>query len=171
LSGFAILLGLFLKPLGLCAEFNSASNGAIFTRSHWPKSVTCAQNTGFTWGFSRYLLSRFTILLGLFLKLLELGAKFNSAPNGAIFTRDHRPKSAIYGQNTDFHIGFSRYLLSEFAIVVGLLLKPLGLGAKFHSAPNTSGLRSNPSRIANPDKKKPNLVLTLPTYFIFKNFY
>jgi len=153
LSRFAILLGLFLKPLGLCVEFNSALNGAIFNRGHGTKSTTCTQNTGFPWEFSRYLLSRFAILLGLFLKPLELRAEFNSASNGAIFTRYHRPKSAIYDQNTDFHIGFSRYLLSEFAIVVGLLLKPLGLGAKFHSASNPSGLRSNPSRIAIPDKK------------------
>jgi len=53
LSGFAKILGLFLKRLGLCAAFNSASNGAIITRDHWAKSVTCAQNTGFPWGFSK----------------------------------------------------------------------------------------------------------------------
>ncbi len=47
LSGFAILLGLFLKRLGLDAELNSASNGAISTRGHRRKSATCAQNTGF----------------------------------------------------------------------------------------------------------------------------
>jgi hypothetical protein len=98
LSGFAVLLGLFLKPLGLCVEFHSASIGAIFTRGHQPKSATCAQNTGSPWGFSRYLLSRFAILLALF-------------------------------------------------------LKPLGLDAKFNSSPNPGGLRSNPSNIANPDRK------------------
>ncbi len=38
------------------------------------------------------------------------------------------------------------------------------LDAEFNSAPNPSRFRNNPSRIANPDKKKPNLVLTLPTY-------
>jgi hypothetical protein len=82
LSGFAILLGLFLKPLELDAELNSASNGAIFTRDHWAKSVTCAQNTGFPWGFSRYLLFRFAMLLGLCLKPLGLDAKFNSESTG-----------------------------------------------------------------------------------------
>ncbi len=35
--------------------------------------------------------------------------------------------------------------------------------AEFNSASNPSRFRNNPSRIANPDKKKPNLVLTLPT--------
>jgi hypothetical protein len=48
-------------------------------------------------------------------------------------------------------------LLSEFALVVGLSLKPLRLGAKFNSAPNPSGLRSNPSNIANPDRKYPEI--------------
>ncbi len=67
LSGFAILLGLFLKPIGLGAEYNSASNGAIFSRGHRTKSATCAQNTGFL-EFSRYLLSEFAIVVGLFLK-------------------------------------------------------------------------------------------------------
>ncbi len=106
LSGFAILLGLFLKPLGLCVEFNSASNGAIFNRGHGTKSTTCTQNTGFPWEFPRYLLSRFSILLGLLLTPSGLCAEFNSASNDVIFTRDHRPKSAIYGQNTDLHTGF-----------------------------------------------------------------
>src|SRR5437870_5537424 len=77
LSEFATLLGLFLKPLRLGAEFNSASNGAIFTRGYRTKSATCAQNTGFPRGFSRYFLSGFATLLGLFLKPLELGAEFN----------------------------------------------------------------------------------------------
>jgi hypothetical protein len=35
--GFAILLGLFLNPLGLGAEFHSALNGAIFTRGNQQK--------------------------------------------------------------------------------------------------------------------------------------
>jgi hypothetical protein len=38
------------------------------------------------------------------------------------------------------------------------------LDAELNSAHNPSGFRNNPNRIANPDKKKPNLVLTLPTY-------
>jgi hypothetical protein len=47
LSEFAIVVGLFLKSLGLSAEFNSTSNGVIFSRGHRTKSATCAQNTGF----------------------------------------------------------------------------------------------------------------------------
>ncbi len=89
LSGFAILLGLFLKLLGLGAEFHSASNGGIFNRGHRTKNTTCAQNTGFPREFSRYLLFRLAILLGLFLKSIGLDAEFNSALNGAIFSRGH----------------------------------------------------------------------------------
>ncbi len=102
LSGFAILLGLLLKPLGLCVEFNSASNSAIFDRGHGTKSTTCTQNTGFPWEFSRYLLFRFAIILGLFLKPLRLCAEFNSASNGPIFTRGHCAKSVTCAQNTGF---------------------------------------------------------------------
>jgi hypothetical protein len=98
LSGFAILLGLFLNPLGLCAEFNSASNGAIFTRGHWAKSVTCVQNTSFPWGFPRYLLSRFAVLLGLCLKPHGLGAELNSESNGTCFEGAHNGKVALIVQ-------------------------------------------------------------------------
>jgi len=51
------------------------------------------------------------------------------------------------------------------------LLKRASFDAELNSAPNLSGFRNNPSRIANPEKKKPNLVLTLPTslFFIFRN--
>jgi hypothetical protein len=98
LSGFAILLGLFLKRLGLCAELNSTSNGAIFTRGHWAKSVTCAQNTGCPWRFSRYSLSRFAMLLGLFLKPLGLCAELNSESNGTCFGAVHNRKVALVVQ-------------------------------------------------------------------------
>ncbi len=51
LSGFAILLELFLKPLGLGAEFNFASNGTILSQGRRTKTATCAQNQGFSRGF------------------------------------------------------------------------------------------------------------------------
>jgi hypothetical protein len=103
LSGFAILPGLFLKPLGLGAEFNSASDGTIFRRGHRAKTTTSTQNTSVPRGFTRYFLSGFAIQLGLFLKQLGLGAEFNSASNGTIFRRDYRAKTTTYTPNTSSH--------------------------------------------------------------------
>jgi hypothetical protein len=56
-------------------------------------------------------------------------------------------------QKTGFSGEFPKYFLSGFAVLLGLFLKPLGLDAELNSAPNPSGFRNNPSRIANPDKK------------------
>jgi hypothetical protein len=101
-----MLLRLFLKPVGLDAELNSASNGAIFNRGHRTKNVTCLQNTGFSRRFSRYILSGFAILLGLFLKPLGLGAEFHSASNGAIFSRGRRAKRATCPKKQVFQESF-----------------------------------------------------------------
>jgi hypothetical protein len=49
--------------------------------------------------------------------------------------------------------GISGYFLSGFAILLGLLLKPLGLGAELNFAPNLSGLSDNPTTSANSDSK------------------
>ncbi len=106
LSGFAILLGLFIKAIGLGAKFNSASNGAIFNGGHRTKSTTSTENTSFL-RVSKYLLSRFATLLGLFLKSLGFSAEFNSTSNGAIFSRGHLTKSATCAQNTGFPGGRS----------------------------------------------------------------
>jgi hypothetical protein len=103
LSGFAILPGLFLKSLGLGAEFNSASDGTIFRRGHRAKTTTSTQNTSVPRGFTRYFLSGFAIQLGLFLKTLGLGAECNSASNGTIFRRDYRAKTTTYTPNTSSH--------------------------------------------------------------------
>ncbi len=46
-----MLLGLFLKPLGLGVELNLALNGAISSRDHRTKSATSTKNTGFPRGF------------------------------------------------------------------------------------------------------------------------
>ena len=73
--------------LGLGAEFNSASNGTIFRRGHRAKSTTFTPNTSFPGALSRYTLSGFAIRLGLLLKVLGLGAEFNSASNGTISRR------------------------------------------------------------------------------------
>ncbi len=96
-------------------------------------------------------MSGFAILLGLFLKALELSAEFNFASNGAIFSRDHRTKSATCAQNTGFSIGFSRYFLSGFAILLGLFLKPLGIGEELNSALKPIDFRDNPISIVNTD--------------------
>ncbi len=85
MSGFAILLGLSLKPLGLGADFNSASTAASFEGGHRAKSATSPPNTACPKGFLRYLVAGFAILLGLSLKPLGLGVEFNSASNGASF--------------------------------------------------------------------------------------
>ncbi len=50
---FAILLGLILKSLELCAELNSASNGNIFNISHPTKTTACTTDTGFSILFPR----------------------------------------------------------------------------------------------------------------------
>jgi len=49
--------------------------------------------------------------------------------------------------------GISKYFLYGFPILLGLLLKPPGLGEELNFASNPSGFRNNPSRIANPDRK------------------
>jgi hypothetical protein len=41
---------------------------------------------------------------------------------------------------------FSRYCLSGFAVLVGLSLKPLGLGAEFNSASDDTNLEGMPRR-------------------------
>ncbi len=53
-------------------------------------------------GVSKYFLSGFATLLGLFLDQLGLGAEFHSASNAAILTRDDRTKSATCAENTGF---------------------------------------------------------------------
>jgi hypothetical protein len=108
LAGFAISLGLFLKGLGLGAEFNSASDGIIFRRGHRAKTTTFTPNTSFPRAFSRYSLSGFAIRLGLFLKALGLGAEFNSASNPTTFEQGCNGKLAeileILGFWTDFEV-------------------------------------------------------------------
>ncbi len=47
-------------------------------------------------GGSKYFLSGFAMSLELFLKPLRLDLKFNSASNGAIFSRGHRTKNSHY---------------------------------------------------------------------------
>jgi hypothetical protein len=49
--------------------------------------------------------------------------------------------------------GVSKYFLSGLAILPGLLLKPLRLGAELNFAPIPSGFNSNPTTIANSDSK------------------
>jgi hypothetical protein len=49
--------------------------------------------------------------------------------------------------------GISKYFLSGLAILLGLLLKPLGLGAELNFAPNPSGFNGNPTTIANSNSK------------------
>ncbi len=49
--------------------------------------------------------------------------------------------------------GISKYFLSGLAILIGLLLKPLGLGTELNFAPNPSGFSGNPTTIANSDSK------------------
>jgi len=56
----------------------------------------------FPYDFSRYLLSGFLILRGLFLKTFGLGAEFNFVSNGAIQTRGHRTKTSASARNTGF---------------------------------------------------------------------
>jgi hypothetical protein len=103
--------------------------------------------------FSKYSLSGFAILPGLFLKPLGLGAEFNSASDGTIFRRGHRAKTTTSTQNTSVPRGFTRYFLFGFAIILGLFLELLGLGTEFNSGSNRSVFRNNPSIIANPDSE------------------
>ncbi len=64
------------------------------------------EKTGFSTGFPKYVLFRFAVLLGLFLKPLGLGAEFNSASNGAIFTRVIDQKVPVIRKIQVFQGGF-----------------------------------------------------------------
>jgi hypothetical protein len=49
--------------------------------------------------------------------------------------------------------GIFKYFLPGFAILLGLLLKPLGLGAELNFSPNPGGFSNNPTTIVNSDSK------------------
>ncbi len=102
LSGFAILVALSLKQLGLGAEFNSASDETNLEGGCRPKRGTCGPNTAFFGNFSRYCQSGFAIIVGLSLKQLGLGAEFNSASDGTNLEGGCRAKTAILQPNTVF---------------------------------------------------------------------
>jgi hypothetical protein len=59
------------------------------------KIPTTIENTGFPIGFSRYFLSGFAMLLGIFLKPLELGPEFNYASNGTGLDGGHNQKVVL----------------------------------------------------------------------------
>jgi hypothetical protein len=104
-SGFTILVGLFLKPLGLGAEFNSVSNPTSFERDPNGKVAKILEILSLR-QISRYFLSGFAIQLGLFLKQLGLGAEFNSASNATGFECDPNGKNAEILEILSFGTGF-----------------------------------------------------------------
>jgi hypothetical protein len=57
-----------------------------------------------------------------------------------------RAKRGTCGSNTGFVRYISRYCLSGFAILVGLSLTPLGLGAEFNAASDGTVLEGMPRR-------------------------
>jgi hypothetical protein len=91
LSRFTILPGLCLQPPGLRVEFNYESNSTSF---EWRRNekvtltvqilVLCLVSP-----------SGFTIVLGLCLKALGLGAEFNSESNSISLKWDHNEKVAL----------------------------------------------------------------------------
>jgi len=57
--------------------------------------LTSTENAAFSTRFSRYFLSGFAMLLGIFLKPLGLGPEFNYASNGTGFEVGHNRKVAL----------------------------------------------------------------------------
>ena len=135
-SGFAIPLGLAEIGLGLGAELNSASNGALSGGGHRSKSGSWPGNTAFQDPSGGYSPSGFAIPLGLAGIGLGLGAELNSASNGALSGGGHRSKSGSWPGNTAFQDPSGGYSPSGFAIPLGLAEIGLGLGAELNSASN-----------------------------------
>jgi hypothetical protein len=100
-----------------------------------------------------YFLSRFAILLGLFLKPLGLGAELNSAPNPSGSRNNPSNKANPDRKYHENPLGKPVFWAQVALFVRSPLLKIAPFDAKLNSAPNSNGFRNNPSNIANPDKK------------------
>jgi len=83
------------------------------------QKVPLVPKSRFSQGFSRYILSGFSILPGLCLKRLGLNSKFNSVLNGGIFRNGDRTKSGTCAQNNSFFCPHSLYYLDSFSNHVG----------------------------------------------------